>query len=515
MKHAKTISRIYLILALLVAALISPLPHSLVAVLLLMPQLYSIFRPLQAGVKLALTFLALFLLPLTLEPVVGELPAVLLMVPGIPLLDSVLKENAMLRSVPGLGRVGRASTVLRILVIALLLVLFGSFIPEDRTLTWTSIVLIAYLAGVVAYILWRIPKAPLEESRTWLRIIAGDTGRIPLTLRRKRRMPLHLLLETPYPWIRLTPSQMKLGEDEAIVSMTITPPLAGPSLLQLRASVVDPWGLTQTYQMLEPVELYVIPRARYAAWLAKKYLEQVTSGAAYTAVSFPLLKRPRGIRWGVEYHSSRPYLAGDRLKDIDWKHSVKLQQLITKEHLEGPGQAAMIAANLDAEDPEQADILAYNIITSALTLAREAIPTALAVYDHKEVVAVTAAENPRQALVRTLKLAQGITLHQPGERFLGPPDLRRLRRTITQLEGAEAEPAQKLITILRTEYEALQQVARYHPATRALIEATDRTPPPALVVVISLSTDDIEALAVTLERLKKRGYDTVSMETGR
>ena len=515
MKRAKAVFRAYLILALFVAALISPLPQSLVAALLLIPLAYSIFRPLRAGANLALTFFILLLLPLTLEPLVGELPATLLMIPGIPLLDSVLKENAMPRSGHGSGRVREASTVLRALAIALLVVLFVSFIPEGRTLTWTGILLSAYLAGVVAYSLWIIPKAPLEVSGTWLRIIAGDTARTALTLKTKSRMPLRMLLEAPYPWSRLTPSQMELGSDEAIVNLAITPPLAGPSWLQLRASVVDPWGLIEIYQMLEPVELYVIPRARYAAWLARKCLEEVTPGAAFTVVSFPFPKRATSPKRGVEYHSSRPYQPGDRLKDIDWKHSVKLQELITKEYVEGPGRPAVIAANLDAEDPEQADILAYNIITSALTLAREAIPTALAVYDHKEVVAVTAAENPRRALTRTLKLAQGITLHQPGQRFLGPPDLWRLRRTITQLAGAKAEPAQKLVTILRMEYEAVQQAARHHPATKALNEATERTPPPALIVVISLSPDDTEALAVTLERAKKVGYDAVSMGTGR
>ncbi|MFQ5814183.1 MAG: DUF58 domain-containing protein, partial [Anaerolineae bacterium] len=399
--------------------------------------------------------------------------------------------------------------------IALLLVIIVSLLLANRTPTFTSILLIAYLTGVVVYILWRIPKAPLKESRTWLRIMAGDTARMALTLKRKSRMPLHVLLEAPHGWIGLTPSEMELGENEAIVSLAITPPLAGPSQVQLRASVVDPWGLTEIYQRLEPVEFYVIPRAKYAAWLAKKYLEQVMAGAVSTPQALPLAKRTSGVRRGVEYHASYPYQPGDRLKDIDWKHSLKLQELITKEHIEGPGQAAVIAANLDAKDPEQADILAYNIITSALTLAREAIPTALAVYDHKEVLAATAAENPRQALMRTLKLAQSITLHQPGERFLGPPHLWRLRRTITQLEGAKAEPAQKLMNILQTEYAALQQAARHHPATRALTEAAGHTPPPALIVVISLSPDDTEALAVTLERLNKRGYGALTMETRR
>ncbi len=515
MKPTRTVFRVYLILALLVSAAISGPPHSVVAALLVVPQVYSIFRLLGPGLNVAFVFLTLLLLPLTLEPVVGELAAALLMVPGIPLLDSVLRDNAMPRSGHGSGRARKASPVLTALTVALLVVLFVSFIPEERTLTWSATLIIAYLAAVVAHALWVIPQAPLEDSRTWLRVIAGDTVRTPLRLTRKGRMPLHLLLEAPYPWVHLAPSQMELGKDETIVNLAITPPLAGPSLLQFGALVVDPRGLIQTRQMLQPVELHVIPRARYAAWLAKQYLERVPPGSAYIELSLPILERPSGIKQGIEYHSSRPYQPGDRLKNIDWKHSVKLHELITKEYLEGSGQPAVIAANLDAEDPEQADILAYNLIASALTLAREAVPTALALYDHRDVLAVTAAQDPRQALLRTLKLAERITLHQPGERFLGAPDLPLLRRTIIRLEETKAEPSRKLMDILRVEYETLQQAAGHHPATRALTEAAERTPPPALIVVISLSPDDTEPLAVTLERLRKRGYDPIWMEMSR
>ena len=515
MKRAETISKAYLLLALFAAALISPLSHSAVAVLLLISQGYSIFRPPRAEVNLALAFLTLLLLPLTLEPVVGELAAALLIVPGLPVLDRSLRGNAAARSMAGSGRARKASTVLKALVVALPLAIFVSFIPEERTLTWTGILLTAYLGGLVVYVLWRIPRAPLEESRTWLRIIAGDTGETALTVRNRGRPALQLLLETPYPWVHVTPSRVDLGENEAALSLTVTPPLAGPSRLQLQASLVDPWGLIQTYQVLEPVELYVIPRARYAAWLAKKYLERMAPATAAMAASLPLPTRPRRFGRGTEYDGSRSYQLGDRLKDVDWKHSLKLNELIVKRLVEAQGQPALIAANLNAEDPEQADVLAYNMITSALTLAREAIPTALAFYDHKDVLAVTAAENPRQALMRTLKLAQGITLREAGERFLRPADLGRLKRTIGQLREAKAEPAQRLLNILRMEYEALEQAAKHHPATGALTEATGRTPPPALIVVLSLSRDDIEALAVTLDRLKKRGYDSVSMETRR
>ena len=342
MKIVSTVSRVYLILALAVSASFSGSPHSVVAALLLVPQVYSVFRLLRPGVNLAFVFLTLVLLPLTLEPAMGELLAALLMVPGIPLLDNAFRDNAMPRSVPGPGRAKRPSAVLLSLTVALLLLLFVSFVPEERTLTWTSILLIAYLCGLVTYVLCSIPRVPLEGSGAWLRVIAGETARTQLRLRRRGRRALHLLLDAPYPWVRVAPSHMELRKGEAIIDMAITPPLSGPSALELRALVVDTWCLIHTRQVLEAVELHVIPRARYAAWLAKKYLERATPGVASVDVSFPLPKRPRGLKRGVEYHSSRPYQAGDRLKDIDWKHTMKLRELIAKEYLEGPGQPGMI-----------------------------------------------------------------------------------------------------------------------------------------------------------------------------
>lgn len=62
------------------------------------------------------------------------------------------------------------------------------------------------------------------------------------------------------------------------------PPLAGPSKLRLQASAVDPHGLIQTNQILEPIELHIIPKAKYAQWLAKKYLEQTASGTSMAAL---------------------------------------------------------------------------------------------------------------------------------------------------------------------------------------------------------------------------------------
>ena len=201
------------------------------------------------------------------------------------------------------------------------------------------------------------------------------------------------------------------------------------------------------------------------------------------------------------------------MKDVDWKHTFKLQQLVIKEYLNAQGQSAIVATNLTAKDPEEVDELAYDLITSALTLATEAVPTALAAYNQKEVIETTNAINPREMLKKALKLTQNITIVEPLERTLEPQNIKRLRRNISQLEQTTAKPAQKLAEILKLEYQILQETAKKHPAGQALTKAAEGTPAPAVITIVSTFSHDADALAVTLEKLERKGYSTVIIES--
>jgi len=505
----KTILKAYLMLILLAAMLISPPPYSIVALILLILQVYLIYRPLRAELSLALAFSVIILTPLTLEPSAGKLFSTFLMIPALPLLDQSLRENA-LNQFFGYSKGGRKfTTIMRALATTLLLVCMLSLLLLNEMLMLTSILLTGYLAIVLAYIFYKIPKMPLEESKTWSRVVVGDTIRMPITLKGKANVPFHVLLEPSHSWIRLKPSKLMLAaEEKEEINLVVAPPLAGPSKPQLQALAIDPWGLTQISQVLEPVELHIIPRARYAEWLARKYLEQTAPGTI-PAAAIPPLRALRAAKRGVEYYGSRLYQPGDRLRDLDWKHTFKLQELIVKEFVGAHGQPAIIAANLTAKDPEEADGLAYNLVTSALTLAREAAPTALAAYNHEEALAMTPPTNPREALRRTLRLTRSITLIKPLEKTLQPLDVQRLRRSISQLEQAKTEPAQKLAGILKMEYEAIQEAAGGHPASQTLRKTAESTPPPALITVVSSWSHDAEALAITLEKLKGKGYNAI------
>jgi len=505
------ISRTYLLLALAASLVLSPLPYSAVAMVLLLLQGYSFWRPLRAELALAFTLSTLVLLPLLLEPVAGMPFSAFLVIPALPLLDHALRKNAA-GQLPRRWQLGRSATDLLIaLAASLVAVLIAGTLLALPTLAVTSALLIAYVIALVAYNLWAIPKVPLEESTTWTRVVAGNSGTVDFVAKGKGRLGLHLCLRSPYDWLQLEPTRLHLAGEEAKIRMSLTPPLAGPTQPQIEASTIDPWGLTQTNQILRPLELYVIPRARYARWLARRYLEQTTPGAGAVAVT-PPSRALRGERGGMEYYGSRLYEPGDPLRHIDWKHTLKLQRFVVKEHIEGRTQSAIIAVNLAVKDAEEADRLAYDLITSALTFAAEAVPTALAAYTHEATLMATPVSDPRETLKRTLKLAQNIVLIQFAERFLQPPDIEALRRAKGKLEQAKTESGQKLVEILQLQLDALQQAAKGHPATRALTQAAERTRPPAMIAVISRWNHDAEALVLALEKLKKRGFRSMAVD---
>jgi len=508
----KVAFRIYLMVTLLTAVLFSYPPYSVTALFLLLAQIYSFRRPLRARVDLALIILTFLFMPLTLQPIAGWLPSALLAIPVLPLLDWNLKANARNQFSHTLSAGRKPSITLKVLATTLFLLLIISFILANRTLSLTTILLLAYLIAILLHIVRCIPGKPAQEIVKQVRVVAGNKIEVPLIIQKKARTPLHLRLSSPFPWIHIAPSQLELRKDESVSELTITPLLAGPSRPHLQALFVDPWGLTQINQILEPVELFVIPRARYAEWLAKKYLEQTTAGAA-TTVMAPSARTPRRGRERGEYYGNRCYQPGDRLKDIDWKQTSKLQKLIVKEYIEAHGQAAILVMNLATRDAEEADRLAYNFITSALTLAQEGVPTALVAYNQEDALLPVPPSNPREMLKKTLKLAQNIIVVPAEERLLQPPNIRRLKRTVNQLRRGDTESSQRLADILSVEYEALQEVARTHVATKALRDVAEYIPPPAIITVISSLNHDSEALTVILDKLEGKGYHSLTLRT--
>ncbi len=505
-----TIARIYLIIALLFTVLFSPLLQLGIALTLLIIQLNCSYKPPRASLNLVVVVATLIFAPLAFQALVGEVFGVLLIIPALLLFDSSLKQYASTQSF-SFSKVGRTTTtVLKSLAPCFGAILIASLILFNLTLMLTATTLFIYLATALLYTFRKVPLNALDESKTWSRILAGESDSKTIKIKNNSQTPTKLFLQSTDLWVKIEPTILTPSEKSAEINLQFTPPLAGPSKISVQASIVDSRGLMVTNQLLQPMDLNIIPRAKYAKWLANKFLEQTSQGAG-TATGIPRLSSKAG-NFGVEFQGTRPYQPGDSWKSFDWKHTYMLNEYIVKEFSESQGHVGIIVADLTAKNARDADKLAYNLVMSALTLASEALPTALAVYNSHEVLAATAPISPREALKKTLEVTEKITIEAPKERVLQPLEMRRLKRSISQLQLSKTETSHKLKSILEFESVANLQAAKKNPAMQALMKTAKLTRSPAIITVASQIGYDSDALLLGLEQLHEKGFRTIFLE---
>lgn len=518
----KLLCQIYALLALLAVAVMSPLPYLALGLVLMLMIMITVIRPQPTRFYTVINLVVIFLAPLALAPLLERMTmllptaariiAVMLVLPVFYLLDLTLRENVRDTQVFTRTKGERNTTpIFASLLVTAVVVMLIAPVVNRYVLLFTGVSLSLYLLGVLIWILLRIPRRPFTCTTLMRRIIAGTTGTTRLYLTSLTSAKMHGQLSFTVPWVQVAPQQIILNKGKTSLEVSFTPPLAENSRPRLQISAVDPRGLIQINQSLEPLNLHIIPRAKYAEWLARKYLEQAGSGVI-SAVSLPsqALAKPRR---GIEYVENRTYQPGDPLRDIDWKHTLKLSQLIVREYQEADEQAAIIAVNLSVSGTEAADNLAFNLITTALTLTRENIPTALAAYNQQRVVLSTAVIEPLEILRQSLSLLQEITVVKFTDRYLEPTDIAKIRRNIKQLQQTDSEPVQRLLDILNFEHRSIEEVARNHPATLTMASATRQVPSPAIILLISQLNHDAEAVMVTAEKLARRRFTTIPIES--
>jgi uncharacterized protein (DUF58 family) len=512
------IYNLYSGILLLGAAIAAPAPYFIAAICLLLLQTLSLALRLPLFWNLWSRLLTLLLLPLVWQSILGlilpasALPgllAVLLDLPLILSLDSYLKQQATHQPLDA-GLSGRRLTPLAlVLILTPLVTLLAALLVHNPVLLATALLLLIY-AALVLWQAWRstagqpVTCEPLEE-----RILAGDSRHTSLKLASIHTQGLMAELQPEDSWLSLHPRRFSAVSGSTL-DLRLTPPLAGRSTPSLRLALGDRRGLVRSAYSLQPLLLHIIPRARYARYLAQKFLEGSASGIEIAALTpfMETLKRTRG----TDYLRSREYLPGDQLKDIDFKHRAKYGRLIFKEYASSDGRPAILAAGLTAATAEEADRLVYNLISAAFTLAQDGIPTALAVYDRQAVRQVTGLLAPRELLRQALSLADEVRILPSPARRLAPQDARRLRQTINTLESTHLSMVSGLLEVLRLQYAAIGQLSGVHPASACLDSATRRLKPPAAVLLASpLAGDDAEALSAILDKLSRRGYQVLAL----
>ncbi|MFH1647003.1 MAG: DUF58 domain-containing protein [Chloroflexota bacterium] len=510
--------QIYVLLALLAAAVIAPWPYWPPALGLLLAVLSAALRRPPPRFNIVINAAVLCLAPLPLAALLERLTAltvfatqitaVALTLPVIYLIDVNLRENNRRAPVPMKENEGRQTTpVFAALLGAAVSVMLIALAAGRPVLLLSGTALALYLLAMLIYIYVAVPRRPFAADAVRKRVLAGATETVPLHVDSRAPVSLYARLAAADTWVQVSPSQVVLSGGRNRFDVSLKPPLAGGTRPRITVSATDPRGLVRVTQALEPLYLHVIPRAEYAAWLARKYLEQTGSGVV-AAAKLPPPANVSPAR-GSEYRESRTYQPGDRLKDIDWKHTLKLSQLIVREFQEVGDQAVIIAVNLAAPDAEAADKLAFNLIAAALTLAREHVPTALAAYNHESAVTSTAVLEPLEMLRRALSLVGEIRAVNLEGRCLEPADIARIRRNYEQLKRSDSEPARRLLNIIDFQRRSIEEAARGHPATLALTAVTRQVPAPAMILLVTASDDDAEALGVATARLARRKFTTV------
>lgn len=506
---------------LLLASVLAPLPYPVLTMTLLGLFIFFIIHPRFPQINLAFIVAIIFLSPLALAtlmsrlaqlpPITVHITSAVLITPCFYLLDHSLRAYACNIQIRPKDKTGRNTTSTYMsLFIAVLVLILLSMVVNRPVLLVTGTAFSLYLLSILLILFYTIPRLPLGTTMRIKRIIAGTSGNIPIRINSLASAGLHIYLDAVDEWVEITPQALFMYDSETTLNLGFKPPLSGQSEIQLRVSVLDSRGILQINQVLTPVKLHIIPRAKYAEWLAQKYLEQTGQGTGMS----PALPNQVSImpRRGIEYLDNRVYQAGDQLRDIDWKHSLKLSQLIVKEYIETGERTAIIAVNLCVTNAEESDKLAFNLITTALTLAREGIPTALTAYNNESIILNITTTSPEEILRKTMSLVGEIITVEPDNRRLETFDITRIRRNISRLKQAESEPARRLLNILKFEYSATEEASRNHPATLALLTATRQVGTPALILLVSELNHDTEALLVTAEKLSKRNFTTISVE---
>jgi uncharacterized protein (DUF58 family) len=503
--------RIYVAIALVIAIVFSPLVLSFVPILLLLAYLYLWRWPISAVINLLEDYFIFFTIAILLSPVVGHLFSFLISLPILVLINHGLEETAESLAYRNAKRVRGPTSVCLALLLMAVLVLGVSSLLGSLSLILACAAIIVYFGILYVAVLRGLPLKPVEETKVQQRMVAGSEGHLQIELTAKTEIGGLLFVESPYEWLKVSPNILSLKQKKLVIEVSLSPTLSGPSMVKLNGHAMDRWGLIQTRFELEPIRLYVIPRARYAAWVANKYLDETKVGTLPLISNIGALKPLYGLRRGIEYYGSQLYQPGDSLKNIDWKHSLKYNEMITKEFAEFHGRSAIILINLAVGDAEEADKLAYSIIVTAISLAQNNIPAALAAYSHEGVKLSTPTLQPRQLLVQSLKIVNEIVTFTNPVKYLNPPDVARLRTNISRIGFVQSEASEVLVRLLRLEYENLENNARLNPATKALSEAFTKADKQSDIVIISRCNHDAEALAFNIFSFARKGKAVITV----
>jgi len=500
-----------ILVALVFGATLSPPVLAFFPVLFAAVYLFIWWRPPTITALLMADSFIFFAIPLLISQSVPDYFSWLV---GLPVLVLIEYDLETIGSTAGYNQISYLRSPTRILLamfFTLVSVLIVSVVLDSMVLLACCGVAFVLMVLLVITAYRRMPRKPVTENIIEARVIAGSQAKLSIVLTPTKGAIGKLFLEPMQDWIKLPSSEFLVNEQEISVQVYLIPSLSGASAVRLKGYAIDKWGLWQTHFIIEPVRLIVIPRARYASWLAKRYLAESSTGMLPMISTLSNLHPLYGFRAGIEYYGSRYYEPGDSLKNIDWKHMAKYNKLISKEFADLHGNPAILLVNLAVSNTDEMDKQVYNIIVAALSLAREQIPTALALYDENNVRLVTAALQPQMLVASCLNLTKEVKTVSIPTKYLEPADLRILHGNIHRLQSLESNPAKSLSQLLQVEYQVLRKSAVQHPATKALEVAFKKIGSRSNIIAVSPLNHDAEAIMLNTINYRKSGNAVITI----
>jgi len=395
------------------------------------------------------------------------------------------------------------------LILSLAAVALVGAVTSHPSLVASTALVLVFVGMLAAISLTRIPTDGLAVQPPTVRVLAHNTLETEVSMHLRMRLATHVLVELDDAWARVSPSRVVGTSVPVVLRLKVTPPLAGSKTLLARTRCIDPWGLIITAQNVPFAHVVVIPRATFAGYLARAYLEQTAAGKVAVA-ALQTREASRSMR-GLEYYGARRYEPGDPLRDVFWKHTLKLGQLVVKERRSDRGEPVIIAVNVWGSNADHLDQTAFTTVASTLTLAREDVPMVFAAYTDEAIVSVTPVLSPRHAVLHALHLVGMMRQVARPVRFLQPAPLRHLRRRVERLLASENTQAAQLARVLQFAYRARVTRAHQHPGYQAIRMAAGQLPSPAALLVTSSGPDDPEAIELALERLRAHGIHALRL----
>jgi len=487
--------RLYTVLALVTATVFSPFELSIIPVLFLGVFLFFTFWRARPLVNLSVDLYVFLSLPLIYELFVDQWISWLFAIPLLVLLGNDLERIAADHEFND-SRQGWHPSRILIALVVLILVSLGVSLLLGK---WNEAIAIACLTGYIAFLCARLfikmPQTPLEVVKEKHRVLADSELSFRIRMEKKTKYVEYLCIPNEIEWVKVEPEKMFIASNNFELGVTIRPNLSGPLSVSMTGFILDRHGLLQKSVDLELADLLVVPRAKYALWLAERYLATSGTGGVTPMISVnAAVKLGAESRSGFEYLGNRLYQPGDSLKNIDWKHSTKLQELVVKEFDDQQTSAAVLLVNMVAGDTDEADHLVYALITAAITLADEGIPTTVAAYNQESVLVVTENLEPRQLVLRALELSRDIVIVEQARKYFQSADPLRLRTNIRRLNMIDSDSVRKIIDLLDMEFQVLRDSVVSNPATLAFRRALGKTSKLPTVVFLSAMNHDEEAV---------------------